>query len=163
MVGSILYLFPFFSLNRLNPRNTKFVNINYTYSKNANLCFTKELAKRLQGTYVTANCLHPGLIDTGIWIEGFPRLKTMFSYVGKLIFKTGKSGCETIVYLSSSAEVETVNGEFFQNCKKSKVWWNANDANRNKRLWDLSEKLVKLKSDDPKILSRKKNLMIDEL
>ena len=75
--------------------------------------FTYELARRLQGTGVTANCLHPGGVATDIWRIP-PALMRPF-------MKSAKEGAETSIYLASSPEVEGVSGKYFENktAKKS--------------------------------------------
>ncbi|XP_026479014.1 retinol dehydrogenase 14-like [Ctenocephalides felis] len=150
IVASELYKFSRLNLDNLNPINTIPAYLYYV-SKYANICFSNELARRLQGTNVTANCLHPGMIDSGIWRNiPFP-LNYPVKLVTKGFFKTPKQGCQTTVYLAVSEEVEGVNGKYFLDCKESSLKAGAKDEAKNKKLWELSEDLVKLQPTDPRI------------
>src|SRR5215471_1079980 len=81
----------------------------YANSKLANVLFTRELAKRLAGTGVTANCLHPGGVGTNLF-RGLPKfLQTLI----KLVTISPESGARTSIYLASSPEVEGISGKYF--------------------------------------------------
>lgn len=67
VVASELYRLASLNLNNLNPSSSWVPPYWYYVSKYANICFTLELARRLEGTNITVNCLHPGMIDSGIW------------------------------------------------------------------------------------------------
>lgn len=117
----------------------------YSQSKLANILFTYELAERLRGSGVTVNCLHPGVVATGI---GADRDKGTASFSNKamnIFFKSPEKGAETAVYLATSPEVEGVTGKYFCNKRtipSSKRSYNISDR---KRLWDLSEEMTGLK------------------
>jgi NAD(P)-dependent dehydrogenase (short-subunit alcohol dehydrogenase family) len=102
----------------------------YSQSKLANILFTTELAKRLEGTGVTANCLHPGVIASG-----FGRTYGGF---------TPEKGSRTSVYLASSPEVAGVSGKYFKNCKETRADRGAYEEGAPKRLWEISESLTGL-------------------
>jgi NAD(P)-dependent dehydrogenase (short-subunit alcohol dehydrogenase family) len=115
----------------------------YSRSKLTNILFTYELARQLQGTGVTSNCLHPGVIATrlladymGIPIAGAPLARTFGAKPEK--------GAETIVYLASSPEVEGVSGKFYVNKKPVASSRQSYDEVAARRLWDLSERLTGL-------------------
>ena len=84
----------------------------YNRSKLANILFTRELAKRLAGTGVTANCLHPGVVASrfGDQLGG---LTGWLFPLAKRFFISPAQGADTIVYLASSPEVATISGEYF--------------------------------------------------
>jgi NAD(P)-dependent dehydrogenase (short-subunit alcohol dehydrogenase family) len=110
----------------------------YANSKLANVLFTNELAKRLTGTGVTANCLHPGGVGTNLF-RGLPKfLQTVI----KLITIGPERGARTSIYLASSPTVEGISGKYFARCRQQE----SSDASRNeeaeKRLWDLSAELT---------------------
>lgn len=151
IVSSLLYIFNTINLNNLNPTSVILVQTIYFDTKFANICFTKELARRLEGTGVTVNCLHPGLVDTGIWHDVPPFLRWPIKQIGKLIFKPVEVGCRTSVFLASSREVEGVSGKFFMDCKEYRVLGNANSEEKAKKLWEMSEKAVMLTPNDPQI------------
>jgi NAD(P)-dependent dehydrogenase (short-subunit alcohol dehydrogenase family) len=113
----------------------------YNQSKLANILFTRELAKRLAGTGVTANCLHPGVIASGFgrnsegWVGALART---FSF----LLSTPESGAKTQIFLATSEAVEGVTGKYFDSCKEKTPSKGArNDADAAK-LWEISEKLV---------------------
>src|SRR5438874_11584146 len=89
----------------------------YSQSKLANVMFTNELARRLEGTGITANSLHPGIVRTGFGADDQARL---FAVVSKLVLpflKTPAQGAQTSIYLASSPNMHGVTGEFFANGK----------------------------------------------
>jgi NAD(P)-dependent dehydrogenase (short-subunit alcohol dehydrogenase family) len=113
----------------------------YGRSKLANILFTRELARRLAGTGVTANCLHPGVVATrfgdssGGWAgRVIPVLR--------LFFISPEKGADTIVYLAASPEVERTSGEYFAKRKIAQPSAAARDDLAAKKLWEASEKLA---------------------
>ncbi len=117
----------------------------YGRSKLANILFTTELAKRLAGTGVTANSLHPGSVATGYARDGDT---TGLMAWGVKVFAhlpislTPEQGAKTSVYLSSSPEVAGVSGRYFFKCKEKTPSANARDEAAAARLWEVSEELV---------------------
>lgn len=111
----------------------------------------RELARRLEGNKVRVNCVHPGLIQTAIW-EAVPTfLSFPLSVINKLFFKTTEEGCETLVYLASSNEVEGVTGKYFVDSKIAYMSHKGRNLERNQRLWDISKTIVGLKEEDLKM------------
>ena len=88
----------------------------YGRSKLANILFTRELARRLAGTGVTANCLHPGFVATPLRRQQRGLFRSA-SGVAKLFAISPEKGAETIVYLASSPEVAGVSGGYFAECR----------------------------------------------
>jgi NAD(P)-dependent dehydrogenase (short-subunit alcohol dehydrogenase family) len=112
----------------------------YSQSKLANILFTKKLSQVLKGSGVTVNCLHPGVVATGLF-DKMPRLLTGLA---KSFMLSPAKGAETTIYLATSPEVEKISGEYFVKKKPKKP---ANEALRQdvaNKLWDLSEKYVGL-------------------
>ena len=119
----------------------------YGQSKLANILFAKELAKRLEGSDVTVNSLHPGLIITEFF-RHFSFWYVTF-YWRPLTFMFGKTveqGAQTTIYLASSEEVEGVSGLYFDNCKPQEPSSAAQDDEAAKKLWKISADLVGLDS-----------------
>src|SRR2546422_815613 len=87
----------------------------YGQSKLANVMFTNELARRLEGTGVTATSLHPGFVRTDFGAEDQARFFSVISHVVRPFLKTPAQGAQTSIYLASSPEVERVTGQFFAN------------------------------------------------
>ncbi len=117
----------------------------YSRSKLANIYFTTELARRLAGTGVTANCLHPGTVATGYGRDGDATGVLAFGVrVIKPFVLTAAQGARTSVYLASSPEVRAVTGEYFVKCKVRRPSKAARDVEAARRLWEVSEQLVGL-------------------
>jgi NAD(P)-dependent dehydrogenase (short-subunit alcohol dehydrogenase family) len=115
----------------------------YSRSKLANIYFTTELAKRLAGTGVTANCLHPGTVATGYGRDGDTRGVFAFGLrVIKPFILTPEQGARTSVYLASSPEVAEVSGRYFVRCRPRTPSKAAQDGEAAAQLWEASEKLV---------------------
>ncbi len=115
----------------------------YGQSKLANILFTTELARRLAGTGVTANCLHPGTVATSYGRDGDATGVLAFGLkVIKPFILSPAKGAATSVYLASSPEVATVSGEYFVKCRPKKPSAAARDAEAAARLWAVSEELV---------------------
>lgn len=152
IVASSLYKLASVNLNNLNPIDVKPAAYLYYVSKYANIYFCRELARRIEGSGVTANCLHPGIIDTGIWrAVPFP-LNYPFKLMARTFFKTVEQGAETTIYLSTSKEVEGVSGKYYSDSKEADLNAGAMDMDRARTLWDESKKIVKLdEKADPKI------------
>ena len=115
----------------------------YSRAKLAQVLFTYELSRRLEGTGVTANCLHPGAVATNIW----GRSLGPFSFVGnisKLFLISPERGAKTSVYLASSPEVEGVTGKYYDQMREKKSSGDSYDAALAEKLWNESEKLVGL-------------------
>src|SRR3989449_1342233 len=115
----------------------------YSQAKLAQVLFTYELARRLKGTGLTANCLHPGTVATNIW----SRPLGPAGFIMKLprLFMTGpEGGAKTPVYLASSSDVEGVSGKYFTNKKEKESSKESNDEQVARRLWLVSEDLTGL-------------------
>lgn len=116
----------------------------YGQSKLANILFTRELAKRLHGSGVTANSLHPGAIATELG-RHFPRyLLVLTNTIAPYFVKTAKEGAQTNIYLAVSEEVDGVTGLYFADCKEKIPAVTAQDDDVAKKLWAVSAKLVGL-------------------
>ncbi|XP_055626000.1 retinol dehydrogenase 14 isoform X1 [Toxorhynchites rutilus septentrionalis] len=139
-------------LSNINPLNyfSLFPVHLYNLSKFVEIMFTQELARRLEGTRVTANCLHPGVIDTGIWRNiPFP-ISLLFKPI-QMCFRTPEEGARTTVYLTISPDVEQISGQYFRNCKVTELNQRVQDKEIQGKLWDASRVLVKLTEDDSRI------------
>ncbi len=115
----------------------------YGQSKLANILFTFELARRLEGTGVTANCLHPGVVRTnfGRTDGGFLNIAIR---IGGLFFLTPEQGADTLVWLCTSPEVEGVTGRYYAKRKPARSNRESHDAQAAQRLWDVSGQLTGL-------------------
>lgn len=151
VVASELYRLASLNLDRLNPLDSYVPIYLYYVSKYANICFTKELARRLEGTGVTANCLHPGMIDSGIYRNVPAPFSWAMWVVIKGFFKTPEQGAQTTIHAAVSEGLEGVTGKYFMDCRERYVSSGANNQAKAKKFWELSEKFCNMLPTDPKI------------
>jgi NAD(P)-dependent dehydrogenase (short-subunit alcohol dehydrogenase family) len=114
----------------------------YNQSKLANVVFTYELARRLAGTGVTANVLHPGIVRTAFGAEDPSSFWRFMIPLTRPLMKTPARGAETPIYLASSPEVDGVTGAYFANRRPRTANKTASDTAAAARLWQVSEQLV---------------------
>lgn len=117
----------------------------YRQSKLANVLFTYELARRLAGTTVTANCLHPGVVATGLARSALGRLMKLAAP----FMLTPAEGARTSVYLASSPDVEGVTGKYFIACRAVNSSRESYDEATARRLWEVSARLTGLENTWP--------------
>jgi NAD(P)-dependent dehydrogenase (short-subunit alcohol dehydrogenase family) len=113
----------------------------YGRSKLCNILFTRELARRLSGHGVTANCLHPGFVATRFG-DGMGGFLSAVVRAAKLFAISPEQGAETIVYLASAPEVASISGNYFYKCRPVQPAPQARDDEDAKRLWQESAKLA---------------------
>lgn len=122
----------------------------YGESKLANILFTLELARRLEGQAVTANSLHPGTVRSGYGGDGDARGFLAFGIrIASPFFLSPAKGARTSVFLASSPEVEGVSGRYFVKSKPRQPRRWARDPDAARRLWQVSEELVGLAPGQP--------------
>src|SRR5215212_3265738 len=115
----------------------------YSQSKLATVLFTYELARRLEGTGITANCLHPGVVGTnlGSGVSG------IFGFMVRALtplMKSPQKGAETSIYLASSPEVEGLSGRYFVKKDEARSSDVSYDERIASRLWEVSTELTSL-------------------
>ena len=115
----------------------------YARAKLANVLFTRELAKRLDGKGVTVNCLHPGAVATNIWAKAPWWAKPALA-IAKLFMIDSEKGGDRIVWLATSPDVEGKTGGYYERDALVRPSRLASDDAVATRLWDESRKLVKL-------------------
>lgn len=120
----------------------------YGQSKLANILFTYELARRLEGTGVTVNALHPGFVATNFSKNNGLLAKVAMTLMRPFALSEDK-GAETSIYLASSPEVEGVTGAYFEKKKAIKSSSASYDEEAQRRLWQLSEKLAAKRASAP--------------
>jgi len=122
-------------------RGTKAGWSTYCQSKLANILFTRELSRRLDGSGVTANCLHPGFVNTGFSRNnGF--MARLLMTISRPFQRKDTKGAETVVWLAVSEEAEELTGEYCHNCKPAKPTGRARNDEDAARLWGLSEEMT---------------------
>ena len=113
----------------------------YCMSKLMNVLFTYELARRLQGTNVTANCLHPGFVASNFATNNGWWVRLGMAFMSQRI--SVEDGAKCSIFLASSPEVQRVSGKYFNyDTKETRSSDESYDEAKAKRLWDVSEKLV---------------------
>ena len=115
----------------------------YSNSKLANILFTRELARRLDGTGVTANCLHPGVVRTGFGRDTRPLMRVGIT-IAKPFMLSPERGADTIVYLASSPDVAAQTGGYYVKRQLREPSAAARDDGLARRLWEISERLTGL-------------------
>ena len=120
----------------------------YANSKLANILFTRELARRLDGTGVTANCAHPGVVRTGFGRESRPLLRLGIT-IARPFMLSPERGADTIVYLASSPDVAGQTGGYYVKRQRREPSPAARDDAAARELWKISEKLTGLAPAQP--------------
>jgi NAD(P)-dependent dehydrogenase (short-subunit alcohol dehydrogenase family) len=116
-------------------------SVAYGTSKLCNILFTRELARRLKGQGVTANCFSPGFVATRFGDQS-GGLAAIGLRLAKLFAATAEAGAQTLVHLATSPEVEGTSGAFFRQCRPRAPTAQARDDALAQRLWRESERLA---------------------
>ena len=116
----------------------------YSYSKLANILFTRKLSEVLKNDNITVNCLHPGVVATGFASQNDSKIQKLLFKLSKPFMRSSNKGAETSIYLSSSDEVSDVSGKYFYNSKISKISSGASNKEDAEKLWEISMELTGL-------------------
>lgn len=119
----------------------------YGETKLANVLFTVELARRLEGTGVTANCFHPGVVASGFNRNNGPLMRFGMALV-RPFSRTPEKGAETLVWLCDSPDVSNESGGYFVDLRRAVPTEAARDADAARRLWEVSEGQTRIGSAD---------------
>ena len=122
----------------------------YGRSKLANVLYTRALAKKLAGTGVTVNCLHPGTVATNIWSGAPLWAKPLLAVIRKLAMVSAEQGGRRIVYLAVSPELSDTTGQYFEKDRPVAPAPLAQDDAVARRLWEESERLTGLAAGSAK-------------
>jgi NAD(P)-dependent dehydrogenase (short-subunit alcohol dehydrogenase family) len=104
--------------------------------------FTFELARRLEGTSVTANCLHPGVVATNIWGADPPFLFRLIIALAKPFMLNSKEGAAVSLYLASSPDLAQTSGQYFVKSKPAEPNPLARDPKVAGEIWDWTQKMI---------------------
>lgn len=141
-VSSMAHQVPQVSFDDLQrTRNYRLFNV-YGETKLMNILFTYELARRLEGTGVTVNALHPGFVRTNFGRSTTGLLGKLMMPIVQLMAINEDKGAETSIYLASSPEVEGVTGKYWDEKKAISSIDHSYDEAIQKRLWDVSEAMI---------------------
>ena len=127
----------------------------YENSKLANILFTMELARRLEGTGVTVNALHPGFTATGFAKNNGKVIAALVSIFAPLVARSSAKGAETSIYLASSLSVEGITGKYFHNSRVLPAAPQATDMVVARKLWEVSAGMVHLTDGLPTKIQRR--------
>ena len=116
----------------------------YGESKLANILFTYALNKRLKGSNVTTNALHPGFVATNFAKNNGFMARIAMGILGPIAGKSPQKGAETSIYLASSPEVANISGKYFVDKKAVSSSPQSYDETSMERLWEASEELTKM-------------------
>ncbi|WP_197070402.1 SDR family oxidoreductase [Hymenobacter sp. DG25B] len=111
----------------------------YCDSKLANILFTNELAHRLELTGITANCVHPGMVNSGLMNPQTPLLMKSMWYMALPFMISTERGAQTSIYLASAPEVARISGKYFKRNKPGRSSAKAQSRAEASRLWRISE------------------------
>ena len=117
----------------------------YAQSKLMNVMFTYELARRLEGTNVTVNALHPGFVATGFNKSAKGILGNLVRVVEKIVAISPEEGAKTSIYLASSPDVQGISGKYWEKSKAVSSNSASYDTTAQRRLWEVSESLAGLR------------------
>jgi NAD(P)-dependent dehydrogenase (short-subunit alcohol dehydrogenase family) len=120
----------------------------YGRSKLANVLFTYELARRLAGSGVTVNCLHPGTVATGLGSQNGTLARLLISLLRPFL-RTPEGGASTTIYLAASPEVTDVSGGYFIDCRRARSSEESCDPQIARRLWERSAEMTALDHPSP--------------
>jgi len=121
----------------------------YAQSKLANILFTKELARRLEGSGVVTVAVHPGIVktdlgrhlsETSLFMNMFAKSADFFN-----VLKTAEMGAQTTIHCATDESIVNQNGLYFSDCRKKQPARQAEDMEAARRLWEKSEQLVQMK------------------
>lgn len=135
-----------------NRKKYKFWKV-YMQTKLYTLLFTYELAQRLKGTNITVNALHPGVLSSNLGMNNTGIIRFILRLIKPLfnvILTSPEKGAQTMIYLSTSPEVENITGEFFIEKKAVKSYKAFYDKDTANRLWQVSAELIGLSSKELK-------------
>jgi NAD(P)-dependent dehydrogenase (short-subunit alcohol dehydrogenase family) len=114
----------------------------YAKSKLCNILFNRELARRLAGSGITANALHPGFVATRFGDNSGGMMRTLLKLAKPVGAISPEEGAKTIIYLASSPEVGEISGEYFYECHLATPTAEARNDEDARRLWEISERIA---------------------
>lgn len=148
-VSSMIHKYGIVDFDNLNMEKYWSDYLVYANSKLFLNLMTLELSKRLKGSGVTVNALHPGVASTNLF-RNIPNafLRGFVEYSLGFMFQTAREASQTSIYLAVSREVTDVSGRYFSDCREKKPSQASLDEDASSRLWSESEKLVKFSLTD---------------
>eukprot|EP00058_Branchiostoma_floridae_P020250 XP_002605740.1 hypothetical protein BRAFLDRAFT_280019 [Branchiostoma floridae] len=149
VVSSMMHIYGKLDFTPTNENGDRYPNLkSYWPSKLANILFAKELARRLEGTGVTVNSLHPGVIYTDLWDSikadhGFVWGTIMKGFCWVLM-KSAREGAQTTIHCAVEETLQNVTGRYFADCSIAEESEDAKDDGLAKKLWEVSAEVTGL-------------------
>ncbi|XP_035690790.1 retinol dehydrogenase 13-like isoform X2 [Branchiostoma floridae] len=149
VVSSMMHIYGKLDFTPTNENGDRYPNLkSYWPSKLANILFAKELARRLEGTGVTVNSLHPGVIYTDLWDSikadhGFVWGTIMKGFCWVLM-KSAREGAQTTIHCAVEETLHNVTGRYFADCSIAEESEDAKDDGLAKKLWEVSAEVTGL-------------------
>ncbi|XP_077592458.1 retinol dehydrogenase 12, like [Stigmatopora nigra] len=142
-VSSMAHIFGSINLDDINSERSYDKRGAYSQSKLANVLFTRSLARRLQGTGVTAYCLHPGVVQTDLWrhLDGF---QSFFMRLAAPFTKTSAQGAQTTIYCAVEPALNEESGGYYSDCAAANCSAAGKDDKLAEKLWELSCKSLNI-------------------
>ncbi|XP_018537160.1 LOW QUALITY PROTEIN: retinol dehydrogenase 12 [Lates calcarifer] len=145
VVSSLAHNFGWVRFHDLHSQGSYNSGLAYCQSKLANVLFARELARRLKGTNVTVNSVHPGTVNTDLVRHS--TLMTIFITFLSMFVKTPREGAQTTIYCAVAEELHSVSGKHFSDCAPAFVAPQGRSEDTARRLWDVSCELLGIEWD----------------
>ncbi|XP_056283221.1 retinol dehydrogenase 12 isoform X1 [Pseudoliparis swirei] len=145
VVSSLAHNFGWIRFHDLHSQGSYNSGLAYCQSKLANVLFTRELARRLKGTDVTVNSVHPGTVNSDLTRHS--TLMTIFFTVFSTFLKTPREGAQTSLYCAVADELHSISGKHFSDCAPAFVAPQGRSEETARRLWDVSCELLGIEWD----------------
>ena len=143
ILGSVAYKTGKINFDDLAMKKGYTVAAAYSRAKLCDLLFTRELAKKLQGTGVTVNCVHPGAVATNILIKTDTGIGHALIRLFRPVVKSAKDGAKTVVDVATDVGFAGISGVYFSGGKPCEVKGKAADDALAKQLWEVSEDITR--------------------
>ncbi|KAM9707298.1 retinol dehydrogenase 12 isoform 2-T2 [Menidia menidia] len=136
VVSSLAHNFGWIRFHDLHSQGSYNSGLAYCQSKLANVLFARELSRRLRGTNVTVNSVHPGTVNSDLTRHS--TLMTILFTVFSMFLKTPREGAQTSIYCAVAEELHSISGKHFSDCTPAFVAPQGRSEETAKRLWDAS-------------------------
>ncbi|XP_071751847.1 retinol dehydrogenase 12 [Centroberyx gerrardi] len=145
VVSSLAHNFGWIRFHDLQSQGSYNSGLAYCQSKLANVLFARELARRLKGSSVTVNSVHPGTVNSELTRHS--TLMTIFFTVFSMFLKTPREGAQTTIYCAVAEELHSISGKHFSDCAPAFVAPQGRSEETARRLWDASCELLGIEWD----------------
>ncbi|XP_077416210.1 retinol dehydrogenase 12 isoform X2 [Vanacampus margaritifer] len=145
VVSSLAHNFGWIRFHDLHSQGSYNSGLAYCQSKLANVLFARELARRLKGSSVTVNSVHPGTVNSDLTRHS--TLMMIFFTVLSVFLKTPREGAQTTIYCAVAEELHSISGKHFSDCAPAFVAPQGRSEETARRLWDASCELLGIQWD----------------